>query len=421
MASRDAPVARSRSGQGAAAPGDPPIYLDHAAATPLHPEVAAAMQEASESGYANPSSPHAAGRQAKQLLEDAREEILELLGGRSSGPARERLIFTSGATEANRLGVLGTAGDQPGWIGVSARDHASIRGAADQLARIGWQVAEVPLSAGGSLDPARLAEASAAAGQLRRILTVTTTCGQTGIRDDLAAVDLVRADQASREGSGGLLLHADLTQQAGWEPIGFHNSAFTSAALAPCKFGGPRGIGAVVIRHGIRVVPLAPGPQELGLRGGTEAVSLAVGFARALRIAAAGREAARARLATLRQRLEAGLLAAAAAAGIEAIVVGRDSDRAAHVVMLALADTDRQAVAMAADLAGVCLATGTACASGSSEPPAVLAALGLPERFHRGGVRLSLAATTTADLVDEAIVRLGRVFSRLAHSGLFRS
>jgi len=419
MASRDAPAARLLSDEPRAEPGDAPIYLDHAAATPMHPEVAAAMQEASDSAYANPSSPHAAGRRAKQLLEDAREEILTLLGGRSSGPARERLIFTSGATEANRLGVLGTAGHQPGWIGVSARDHASICAAADQLARTGWQVATLPLTSRGSLDPARLAEASAGAGRLRRILTVTTVCGQTGIRDDLAAVDWIRADQAGREVPGGLLLHADMTQQAGWEPIAFHDSALTSGALAPCKFGGPRGIGAVVIRHGIPVVPLAPGPQELGLRGGTEAVSLAVGFARALRLAAADREAARTRLETLRKRLEEGLLEAAAAAGIEAIVVGRESDRAAHVVMLALADTDRQAVAMAADLAGICLATGTACASGSSEPPAVLAALGLPERFHRGGVRLSLAVTTTADLVDEAIARLGAVFSRLARSRLF--
>ena len=234
MASRDAPVARSLSDQPGAEPPDRPIYLDHAAATPLHPEVAVAMQEASGSGYANPSSPHAAGRRAKQLLEDAREEILTLLGGHSSGPARERLIFTSGATEANRLGVVGTAGDQPGWIGISARDHASIRGAADQLARAGWQVAEVPLTARGSLDPARLAETTTAAGEVPRILTVTTVCGQTGIRDDLTAIDRVRADQAGRDDPNGLLIHADLTQQAGWEPIGFHDSAFTSGALAPC-------------------------------------------------------------------------------------------------------------------------------------------------------------------------------------------
>jgi len=386
---------------------DDPIYLDHAAATPLAAEAAAAMAEAAGS-FANPSSLHAAGRRAKRLLEEAREEILSILGGRTGGASRDRLVFTSGASEANQLGVLGIAGDNPGWIGVSARDHSSIRAAADRLAAAGWQRRELRLRQDGQLAADSLAEALAGGSGGQRILALTSVCGQTGIRQDPAFL------RAARGAAEGLSIHADITQQVAWEPIGFAATPFATAALAAAKFGGPRGIGALLIRDGVPISAVIPGPQELGLRGGTEAVPLAVGFARALAATAAARETAAAAVAALQERLEGGLLRAAAAAGIEAVIVGRDASRAPHVTMLALAGIDRQAAAMAADLAGVCLATGTACASGSSEPPPVLAAVGLPERFRQGGLRLSIAATTTAAAIDEAVARLGGVFSRLA-------
>jgi cysteine desulfurase len=167
------------------------------------------------------------------------------------------------------------------------------------------------------------------------------------------------------------------------------------------------------VRHGTPLEPFLPGPQELGLRGGTEAVSLAVGFARALEVVVAGREATVRRVTALRDRFEKGFLEAAAAQGIEAVLVGRDGRRAPHIASLALAGVDRQAFVMAADLEGVCLATGTACASGASEPPAVLSALGLPERLRAGAIRASIGPTTTAAEIELATSRLQRVFERL--------
>jgi cysteine desulfurase len=385
---------------------DDAVYLDHAAATPLEPEVAAAMDEAAAIAYGNPSSPHAAGRAAKRILEDAREQILRLIGGRVGGTARDRLVFTSGATEANRLGVVGLAGSHAarqagGTVAISARDHSSLRAAAAELGNAGWQVCELPLVGAGAVDFARAAAGPAAA----RILTTTTVCGQTGIRDDLAGAAGLSAD--------GWLVHADATQSAAWDEIAFATGPWATLALAAHKFGGPRGIGGLVVSHGITLAPVAPGPQELGLRGGTEPVPLAVGFARALDLVAATRAEATARLVPLRDRLERGLLAAAHAAGIEAVVVGAQAPRAPHVALVALAGLDRQAVAMAADLAGVCLATGTACASGSAEPPAILGALGLPDQFRRGAIRLSLARGTTTNDIDRAVVRLEAVFRRL--------
>ncbi len=395
-----------------------PIYLDHAAATPLDADVAEAMREAA-AAFANPSSPHAAGRAAKRTLETAREQILELVGARTGGPDRDRLVFTSGATEANRLGILGTAAaDQSaGWIGVSARDHASIRSATVSLGSVGWHLVDTPLAPTGQLDLRPLSAAlkpcsqpgvDRAASRLGPgILAVTSVCGQTGIREDLAAVARLAADVP------GLSVHIDATQAAGWDELRFAASVATTLALAPHKFGGPRGIGGLVVRGTARLSAVVPGPQELGLRGGTEAVALAAGFARALERAMADRRNQASRLAALRQRLETGLLAAAHQAGIEAVVVGRDAPRAPHVSLVALAGCDRQVIAMAADLAGVCLATGTACASGSSEPPTVLLALGLEPRFRQGGIRLSLGRTTADEDIDIALGRLAAVFHRL--------
>lgn len=385
------------------------IYLDHAAATPLGDEVAASMREAAATAYANPSSPHAAGRAAKRILEDARERIMHLVGCRTSGPVRDRLVFTSGATEANRLGILGLAGAVRatagrGWIGVSPRDHGSIRQAAGELAARGWTMVDVPLSPTGSIAGDALAAAlDDAQKEAGRILAVTTVCGQTGIREDAKPLAFTT----------GLLVHADVTQAAAWDDLAFATSPWAALALAPHKFGGPRGIGGLVLRGGVPLEPIMPGPQELGLRGGTEAVTLAAGFARALELAAAERAAVQARVKALRRRLEAGVAAAARAAGLDVIVVGENAPRAPHVALVAIANLDRQAVAMAADIDGVCLATGTACASGSSEPPAMFAALGLPPRFHQGGLRLSLGPGTTAAEIEAAVETLAGVFSRL--------
>ncbi|NCX97563.1 MAG: aminotransferase class V-fold PLP-dependent enzyme [Planctomycetia bacterium] len=237
---------------------DDAVYLDHAAATPLDPEVAAAMDEAAAIAYGNPSSPHAAGRAAKRILEDAREQLLQLIGGRVGGTARDRLVFTSGATEANRLGVVGLAGSHAarqaaGTVAISARDHSSLGAAATELGGLGWQVCELPLVGAGTVDFARApARAEAPA---TRILTTTTVCGQTGIRDDLAGVARLATD--------GWLVHADATQAAAWDEIAFaagrrHRAGLTRGGVCP----GPR----PGRRHARR-----SGGQDLGATGAARA------------------------------------------------------------------------------------------------------------------------------------------------------
>lgn len=381
------------------------LYFDHAATTPLRQEVEAAMAAAGSEGFANPSSQHAAGRRARQLLEEARERILAAVGCRTTGSHRYRLVFTSGATEANRMAVMGLARSPAGAVAVSARDHVSLRAAADALAtRPGWSRAAVPLDQHGRMDLAAVAAwLDTTASLPQRILCTTLVCGQTGVYESPAIASAATAQSC--------LVHADATQAVALRDLNVPSFGVATLAFAPHKFGGPRGIGGLVIRSDVNLEPLQPGPQETGMRGGTEPVPLAIGFATALELACAERAEMAGRISSLRDRFEAGLLAAAARQGIHAIVIGASADRSPHITAISFPGRDRQAVVMAADLAGLCCATGTACASGSSEPAPALAAMDLPEPIARGAVRFSLGRATTESDVDQAIAVLEKVLS----------
>jgi cysteine desulfurase len=184
--------------------------------------------------------------------------------------------------------------------------------------------------------------------------------------------------------------------------------------LAPHKFGGPRGIGGLVIRYNTAIDPVQAGPQETGLRGGTEPVALAAGFAAALDMAVAERAGVAARLAALRDHFETGVLDRARALGNAAVVIGASACRAPHISTIAFPGHDRQALAMAADLAGLCCATGTACASGSTEPAPALVAARLPAEVVRGAVRFSFGSATTIDDVDRAITVLASLLEAIS-------
>jgi cysteine desulfurase len=373
------------------------IDLDHAAATPMLPEVAAAIAEAQGLAHANPSSQHALGRAARRALEDARERIVSMLGGSGTGLHRDRLVFTSGASEANHLALLGmtAASATVGDVLFSRRDHPSSVNAALVAGRRGWRLQELSLDAAGTAGTAIVACASGnAIGP--QIASLTLVCGQTGSVEILSPHD----------SASPTLFHLDATQAVGLMPVVFRELPAATLALAPHKFGGPRGIGGLLIRGGVAIEPVQAGTQEHGLRGGTEAVPLAVGFARAIELAVADREQAAQRVAGLRDRLESRLLAAAHQVGVPAVVIAAAARRCPHISTIAFPGLDRQALAMAADLAGVCLATGTACASGSSEPSPALVAMGLAPDLVRTAVRLSVGRTTTEADIDLAVERL---------------
>ena len=393
------------------------MYLDHAAATPLHPDVAEAIVEAQRIAYANPSSQHAAGRAARTLLENSRDRILDLLGGRSGGVHRDRLVFTSGASEANRLAILGmtSASAVVGEVFFSRRDHPSSVNAAMTAGLSGWTLRELALDdRSGNAAAAVSAALSQPHPAGPRIISLTLVCGQTGSTEEMPSPIHDNRDLSNVLSS--VLIHVDATQAAGLMPVSFRELPAATLALAPHKFGGPRGIGGLLIRGGVGIVPLQAGSQEFGLRGGTEAVPLAAGFARALELVAADRDHAARHAAELRDRLESRLLAAARQAGVPAVVVAAGAGRSPHISTIAFPGLDRQVLAMAADLAGVCLATGTACASGSSEPSPALVAMGLGPDVVRGALRFSVGRTTTPEEIDQAVERLRPLLQTRASS-----
>jgi cysteine desulfurase len=383
------------------------IYLDHNSTTPLLGEVAAAMAEWQGQKFGNPSSQHQIGRRARQALEDARDAIGRMLGARQTGRQSDRVIFTSGGTEANNLALLGLAGGHdpraaPGEAIVSIIEHPSITATADALERRGWKIHRIGVTPEGTVD----------FGQLDGLLCEKTRWVSVMLANNETGVVQPVAEIARRCAALGIPLHTDAVQMIGKLPVDFRELGASSMSVAPHKFHGPLGIGALVVRHDIQLEPLMFGGfQQEGLRPGTESVALAVGFCAAL--AAWQREgAARTeRLKKLRDRLESAL---AAGYDGEVVVNGAAAERLPHTSNLALVGLERQALLMALDQAGVACSTGSACASGSSEPSPVLTAMGASKAVLAGSLRFSLGATTSGEEVEEAIARIQSVSGRVA-------
>lgn len=372
------------------------LYLDHAATTPVDPEVAECIAQVQADCFGNPSSPHAIGRRARRMVDDAREQILAALGCPTAG-----LVFTSGATEANALALHSLSREDassPGLIATSSRDHDSLRAAA----RHADQNTLLPLDTTGRLDHAAVTTwLESASGNRHRLLTTTLVCGQTGTIEDVPAfLQVIAATAVSCD------VHTDATQAVGRLPVAFPSLGCSSLSFSPHKFGGPRGIGCLITQPGTPLRPLFPGSQQFAQRGGTEPVALIAGCGVAVSLAVSRQQAESERLATLRNDFENRLLRLAAAAGIDAQIVGSAVPRSPHLSTIALTGIDRQAFVMAADLAGVCVATGTACASGSHEPAPALVAMNLPESIIQAAVRFSFGSTTTPDTITEALSRL---------------
>jgi cysteine desulfurase len=379
------------------------VYFDHNATTPLLPEVARAMAECQAECFANPASQHQLGRRSRQALEQAREATGEILGAQMSGRQADRVIFTSGGTEANNLALLGFAGVEttPGDAIISAIEHPSVSAPAEELERRGWTVHRLGVTPDGVVDVAAL---DALLSKKTRFVSVMLANNETGVLQPVAEI-------ATRCAALGVPVHTDAAQAIGKVPVDFRALGVAAMTVAAHKFHGPLGVGALIVRDEAQLAPqLYGGAQQAGMRPGTEATALAVGLHAAL--AAWLREARQRneRMQTQRDRLEASL-AAHFAGGVA--IHGQRAPRLPSTSNVALLGLDRQALLMALDLAGVACSTGSACASGSSEPSRVLAAMGCSGPALLGALRFSLGATTTSDDVDAAIERIVSVGHRL--------
>lgn len=376
------------------------INLDQNATTPTHPEVVQAMAECYLNGYGNTASSHRHGRQARQVLENARESIGSILGTDTSSVSADRIILTSGGTEANNLALLGFAGSSPGRVIVSTVEHASVTGVANELERRGFDVQWLRVGTDGIVDEAHFHELLTPE---TRLVSVMLANNETGVLQPVERL-------AARCNQLGIPIHTDAVQAVGKIPVQFQALQVTALTFTAHKFHGPRGIGALIVKRDRRIAPLLfGGSQQMGLRPGTEPVELATGLDWALRCWQRDAQTRAARMAALRDRFEELLRKA----DLGVVINGLGAPRLPHTSNIAFPGLDCQAVHMALDLAGVACSIGPACASGVSERSAVLMAMRLPTEIVESSLRFSLGAFTTREEIDTAAARIIDAIGRL--------
>lgn len=353
----------------------PRTYLDYNASAPLRPEARAAMLSALDC-FANPSSVHASGRQARAIVETARIAVAELVG---AWPAD--VIFTSGASEANATVLAGR------WdtIYLSALEHDSVRAAAKAR---GVRVVEVPVTAAGMFDVGAFATLASDA-PAASIVCLQRANNETGVVQPVAEAAAVARQH-------GIRVHCDAVQAPGRIAVDCSDLGVDYLTVSAHKLGGPKGVGALVAVDGAALPALvAGGGQERGRRAGTENVAGIAGFGAAARVASAA-EADALRIAALRDRLERDV--AAITPGV--VVVGQGSPRIGNTSCVALAGLAADATVIRMDLAGVEISAGAACSSGKVGQSATLAAMGLPADLASAAIRVSFGSSSMDADID---------------------
>jgi cysteine desulfurase len=392
------------------------IYLDHAATTPTFPEVWEAMRPFMAEQFANPASAHAAGRKARQALEGARERVARCLGA-----SPDEVIFTSGATEANNLALFGLAGSPPGHILASPIEHPCVTEPLKQLAARGFEVEYLPVGGNGIVSVDAFRE------RLRpdtRLAVVMLVNHETGAVQPVPVLStqysVLHTDAAQAVGKMPVLVGVPALAGAAAEDRlkpGLQRGAsalnITSLSLSAHKFGGPKGVGALLVRRDVKLAPqLFGGHQQQGRRPGTEPVALAVGMATALEIATA-RPADDA--AAMRSKHDQFLNQLRSSC--PPIVVNSPADGSLYIANVSFPGCRADLLLMKLDLAGVACSTGSACSSGSLLPSPVLKAMGVPDEVLRSAMRFSFGWSTTAAELEEAAERIAGCVKRLRRTG----
>jgi cysteine desulfurase len=381
------------------------IYLDHNATTPPAAAVVDRMTAALHENFGNPSSVHHFGQRSKAALDDARTAVAALVGGDPS-----EIVFTSGGTESDNFAIRGAADaldilPAPQRTGrrhlvASSIEHEAVLNTVKALARRGWQTTLLPVDDSGIVAPDALAAA---------------------LRDDTAVVSIMHANNeigtiqpivelARLAKSRGAVFHTDAVQTAGKIPVDVRKLGVDLLSMSAHKFYGPKGVGALWVRRGVRLLsPMTGGKQERSRRAGTENVAGIVGMGVAAQLARASMAEEGGRLAGLRDRLEEAILAAVPGTAIN----GARSPRVPNTTNISFDRVEAESLLIALDLAGVAVSTGSACSSGTLEPSHVLKAMGLPAHRTQNSIRFSLGASNTAEHVDRVIAVLPGIVEKL--------
>ena len=371
-----------------------PIYLDNNATTPVHPEVVEVVARCMREGFANPGSRHVAGRRARVILEDARETVARILG---ADPAE--VIFTSGGTESSNQAIFGLTSSRPGVIVLTAGEHPATLESCKVLLQRGFRNHILPVDSRGLLSPEAFAEVP---WPEVRLVTVILAHNETGVIQDLSELAALCHEQR-------VPLHVDAVQAVGKIPVNFGRIGATALSLGAHKFQGPRGVGALLVRQGIKLTPwMFGGHQEQDRRPGTEAVPLIAGMARALEIWEAEQMERTAKMTRLRDKLETELQRLCA----PVVVNGAGAPRLPNTLNISFPGCDGEAVLVALDLKQVCCSLGSTCASGAAEPAPSLVAMGCSPEIYRSAVRFSVGPETTDQEIEEALGRIAEVVSQ---------
>lgn len=375
------------------------IYLDHAATTPMRPEVWEAMAPFASVTFGNPSGVHGVSRTAKNALEESREKIAALIGAKPL-----EIVFTAGGTESDNLAIKGTVlGSSPlrGLV-TSAIEHEAVLETAAFLERLGMPVTIVGVDSEARVDPD---EVAAAVTEDTAVVSVMTVNNETGTVQDIRAIS-----EKVKAVNPDTVVHSDAVQAFGCETIDVGEQGIDLLTISAHKFGGPKGAGILFVRDGIALEPvLHGGGQELGRRSGTHDVASAVGMAAAVELALADRGRFETEVSGIRDRLEDRLVTD----GGEVVVNTPKTGRSSHHLNVRFPGVRNETLLMLLDQNGVAASAGSACQSGAATVSHVLEAMGLTPDQARESVRFTFGWTSTADEADEAASIVSAIVSRL--------
>ncbi len=375
------------------------IYLDHAATTPMRPEVWDAMAPYGNDRFGNPSGVHGVSRAAKNALEDAREEIAALIGARPM-----EIVFTSGGTESDNLAIKGavmSSTERRGLV-TSAIEHEAVLETADFLKRLGTPVTIVGVDGEARVSSAEIADV---VNEDTAVVSVMMVNNETGTVQDIAAIS-----SAAKGVNPDVLVHTDAVQAFGCETIDVDTLGLDLFTVSAHKFGGPKGSGILYVRDGTALEPVIHGGgQELGRRSGTHDVASAVGIATAARLALGDRDRFESEIRDSRDRLQTRLADAVPDMVVNTPATGRSS----HHLNVRFPGVRNETLLMLLDQRGVCASAGSACQSGAATVSHVLEAMGLSPDQARESVRFSLGWTSTPDEIDEAASTVVGIVDRL--------
>ena len=374
------------------------IYLDHNASTPVRPEVLEAMLPYFTEHYGNASSAHAFGQSARGGVEEARAKVAAFLGATPG-----EIVFTSGGTESDNLGVIGAARalrEKGRHIVTSAIEHDAVRHAADYLEREGYEVTRVKPAPNGRISP-DLVRAALRPDTI--VVTIMAANNETGVIQPMPEIGALCAER-------GVAFHTDAVQAAGKIPVDVKAWQVSFLTITAHKFYGPKGAGALFVKRGFRAAPMQVGGEhEKGRRAGTENVPAIVGLGRACELAGADLAASSARIATLRDRLEAGIEAKVP----QTVRHGALAPRVCNTAQISFLGAEGEHLILSLDMKGVEVSSGAACKSGSAHPSHVLLAMDVPAHIAQTAVRFSLGRTTTDADIDRVLEVVPPVVEKL--------